>query len=43
MSKTSIILIFLYLGCMNDSKMIWMADLANPGARFPIYDIYDGN
>lgn len=24
-------------------KLVWIADIANPGARYPINDIYDGN
>jgi hypothetical protein len=24
------------------SKMVWLSDIANTGARYPIYDIYDG-
>lgn len=24
-------------------KMVWIADVANPGARYPINDVYDGN
>lgn len=23
------------------SKLIWLADIANPGARYPINDLYD--
>jgi hypothetical protein len=24
------------------SKMIWLGDVGNPGARYPVNDIYDG-
>ena len=25
------------------AKLVWIADIANPGARYPINDVYDGN
>jgi hypothetical protein len=35
------LLILLIIFTVN-TKLIWLADIANPGARYPISDIYDG-
>jgi hypothetical protein len=37
-----IITSLIYIFSFAYSKMIYMADVANPGARYPISDIYDG-
>lgn len=30
------------LFCHAMAKLVWLGDVANPGARYPINDIYDG-
>lgn len=39
----------MYLACLllllatrADSKLLWLADVASPGARYPVNDLYDG-
>lgn len=31
------------LAALANTKLIWLADVGNSGARYPINDIYDGN
>lgn len=35
-------LLFLLALLSTNCKLIWLADIANPGARYPINDVYDG-
>lgn len=37
----SCIISALIVGC-SVCKIVWMGDIANPGARYPVNDIYDG-
>lgn len=36
------ILVILTLTSIVSSGMVWLADIANPGARYPVNDLYDG-
>jgi hypothetical protein len=40
--KTNLFLLVL-LFYFTTSKIIWLGDIGVTGARYPIYDIYDGN
>lgn len=42
MLKFNRVLLIGFVLSLAVSKLIWMADIANPGARYPINDIYDG-
>ncbi len=36
------VLVILTLTSIVSPGMVWLADIANPGARYPVNDIYDG-
>ena len=37
-------LITIFIACQSAlADLIYLADLANPGARYPLNDLYDGN
>lgn len=38
-----IIIALVLLAGLTTGKLVWMADVANPGARYPVNDVYDGN
>lgn len=37
-----ILILFIALG-LASSKMVYLIDIGNPGARYPMNDLYDGN
>lgn len=36
------VLLILVIISITSSKIVWLADVANPGARYPVNDLYDG-
>lgn len=42
-SHLLICLCVLVLVTVVSAKLIWLADIGNTGARYPVNDIYDGN
>lgn len=37
------LLLLSLISFLVSSKLVWLADMGNTGARYPINDMYDGN